>query len=94
MQSHWQYDAFLDAEKLECGELILGLKKYLDTLSGTPTVCILTEDIGAKFDIPAWCRMTGHTFLAIEHPYYLIRKKDQKQSAFNTTSQNNINRRK
>jgi len=33
-------------------------------------------DPGAPEDLPAWCRLTGHTLLQWEHPEYRIRRKE------------------
>ena len=34
------------------------------------------RDAGAPADIPAWCRMTGHTLVSTQHPVYLIQRKE------------------
>jgi len=38
---------------------------------------VIARDPGAPTDLPAWCRMTGHTLVAAEHPRYVIRKKTE-----------------
>ena len=37
---------------------------------------LTATDPGARADIPAWCRMTGHTLVTEEHPVYQIRRKE------------------
>jgi len=33
-------------------------------------------DAGAAADLPAWCRLTGHTLVAADHPTYVLKKRD------------------
>ena len=40
------------------------------------TLQIRATDPGAPADLPAWCRMTGHTLVSQQHPTYLIRRKE------------------
>jgi tRNA 2-thiouridine synthesizing protein A len=37
---------------------------------------VIARDPGAPVDLPAWCRMTGHSLLSADHPIYVIRRKD------------------
>jgi len=37
---------------------------------------VIAHDLGAPADIPAWCRLTGHTLVSQEHPVYRIRRKE------------------
>ena len=39
------------------------------------TLEVVTHDEGAPVDLPAWCRMTGHTLVSAAPPTYLIRRK-------------------
>ena len=66
-----------DAGELGCGELVLELRFRLSALGPGELFRLVALDPGAPADIPAWCRMTGHTLVTTEHPVYLIqRKKD------------------
>jgi tRNA 2-thiouridine synthesizing protein A len=38
---------------------------------------LVARDPGASKDLPAWCRMTGHTLVSAEHPVYVIRRRDE-----------------
>jgi tRNA 2-thiouridine synthesizing protein A len=38
---------------------------------------LTAHDPGARADIPAWCRMTGHALIAAQHPVYQIRRKEK-----------------
>jgi tRNA 2-thiouridine synthesizing protein A len=37
---------------------------------------LVALDSGAPEDLPAWCRLTGHTLQAANHPVYLIRREE------------------
>ena len=66
-----------DAGELGCGELVLELRFRLSTLRPGDLFRLIALDPGASADIPAWCRMTGHTLVGIEHPVYLIQRKEE-----------------
>ncbi len=57
---------------LGCGELIFELKAQLDRAAPGQRVRVVTDDPGARDDIPAWCRMTGHTLEAADPPYFIL----------------------
>jgi tRNA 2-thiouridine synthesizing protein A len=59
-----------------CGDLVLGLKFRLDRMQPGQILRLTARDSGAPADLPAWCRMTGHTLVSHEHPIYLIRRKE------------------
>ena len=69
-----QADAEWDAGDLGCGELVLELRRRLQALHPGQLFRLLARDPGAPADIPAWCRMTGHTLVAAEPPAYWIRR--------------------
>jgi tRNA 2-thiouridine synthesizing protein A len=58
-----------------CGELVLELRARVAALAPGGVLALTARDPGAPSDIPAWCRMTGHTLLSARHPLYLIRKE-------------------
>ena len=64
-----------DAGDLGCGELVLELKMRLDRMPPDRVIKVIALDPGARADMPAWCRLTGHTLLHEEHPVYVIRRK-------------------
>ena len=66
-------DAEWDAGDLGCGELVLELRRRFEALRPGQRFRLLARDPGALEDIPAWCRMTGHTLLGAEPPVYWIR---------------------
>lgn len=69
------HDVF-DAGSKGCGELVFDLMMRLRALAPGQVVRLVTTDLGAPEDIPAWCRLTGHALVRAEPPHYFIRKKD------------------
>jgi tRNA 2-thiouridine synthesizing protein A len=45
-------------------------------LKSGATLEIVARDPGARVDLPAWCRMTGHTLVSANPPVYVIRRED------------------
>jgi len=69
-------DVEWDAGDLGCGELVLELRTRLGAMRPGEVLRLTARDPGAPADLPAWCRMTGHTLIAQDHPVYLIRRKE------------------
>jgi len=69
-------DTDWDAGDLACGDLVLKLRARMEALRPGQVLRLVALDSGAPADLPAWCRLTGHTLLAAEHPVYLIRRKE------------------
>ena len=65
-----------DAGDMGCGELVLELRARLDALSPGQVITLVARDPGAAIDIPAWCRMTGHTLVSLAPPVYRIQRKE------------------
>jgi tRNA 2-thiouridine synthesizing protein A len=65
-----------DAGDLGCGDLVLELRQRLETMEPGQVLILTARDPGARADIPAWCRMTGHALIAAEHPEYQIRRRE------------------
>ena len=68
-------EAAWDAGDLGCGELLLELRTRLSALGPGQVLRLTAHDLGAPEDLPAWCRMTGHTLVSQQHPVYLIRRR-------------------
>jgi len=64
-----------DAGDMGCGELILELHRRLKNLPADQVLKLTAHDPGAPEDLPAWCRLTGHTLLRSAHPEYWIQKR-------------------
>ncbi len=69
-------DTEWDAGDLGCGELVLELRARLTALRPGDVLRLVARDPGAPADLPAWCRMTGHTLVSEAHPVYHIRRKE------------------
>jgi tRNA 2-thiouridine synthesizing protein A len=69
-------DDTFDAGTKGCGELVLDLMLRLRSLAPGQVLHLVTTDLGAPEDIPAWCRLTGNALVRAAHPDYLIRRKD------------------
>jgi tRNA 2-thiouridine synthesizing protein A len=69
-------DAEWDAGELGCGELVLELRLRLETLPPGKLFHLVARDPGAPEDLPAWCRLIGHTLVRAEPPNYWIQRKD------------------
>ena len=69
-------DARWDAGDLGCGDLVLELRLRLEAMRPGQLLQLIARDPGARADIPAWCRMTGHALIAERHPSYQIRRKE------------------
>lgn len=59
-----------------CGVLIIGLKREIGKIEAGEFLEVTALDAGARADIPAWCRMTGHALMAADHPTYVLKRKD------------------
>lgn len=75
MSEQSAYNKEWNAHDLGCGQLILQLSRKLKDLEGGHVLKLTAYDPGAKEDLPAWCRLTGHTLLKSVHPQYWIQKK-------------------
>lgn len=64
-----------DAGEIGCGQLVVELRLRMERLAPGDELEIVANDPGAPTDLPAWCRMTGHTLLSAEHPVYVIQRR-------------------
>lgn len=69
-------DVEWNAGELGCGDLVLELMLRMKAMAPGQMLKLVALDPGAPADIPAWCRMTGHTLVSTEPPVYLIRRKE------------------
>jgi tRNA 2-thiouridine synthesizing protein A len=72
----------INLSELGCGDLVMALMKAVTPLEAGQIIDIIAHDPGAKEDIPAWCRITGHELLSgpsgNDGSLYTIRKKGGK----------------
>jgi len=64
-----------DAGDMACGELVMALRMRMRNLQAADIIRITATDPAAPQDLPAWCRLCGHTLVAAMHPVYWIRRK-------------------
>lgn len=64
-----------DAGDMGCGELVMALRLRMNDLSPGSVLKVTATDSAAPEDLPAWCRMSGHTLVAMQHPTYFIQRK-------------------
>jgi tRNA 2-thiouridine synthesizing protein A len=65
-----------DAGEVACGDLLLQLRGRMEAMRPGQVLRLVALDSGAPEDLPAWCRLTGNTLLAADHPVYLIRREE------------------
>jgi tRNA 2-thiouridine synthesizing protein A len=69
-------DAEWDAGDAGCGDLVLDLRIRLQSMKPGEILKLTARDPGAPEDLPAWCRLTGHSLLSSQHPEYWIERKE------------------
>lgn len=68
--------AVWDAGDMGCGELVLELRRRLRAMRPAEVLKLIAQDPGAREDLPAWCRLTGHRLVDASHPIYWIQRKE------------------
>lgn len=56
-------DLTVDGAGLLCVTLLLRLRKQIEGAPPGTVVHVIATDPAAPLDLPAWCHMTGHTYL-------------------------------
>lgn len=59
-------DVTLDCVGLYCPIPIAQTAKKIKELKAGQVLELLADDVGILEDMPAWCKMTGNEFLAVE----------------------------
>jgi len=65
-----------DAGCMGCGELVMELRMRLGAMKAGAILKVIALDAGAPQDMPAWCGMTGHKLVHMQHPEYWIKRKE------------------
>ncbi len=69
----------LDVKRLLCPMPVIKLQNLMNTLPTGALVHVICTDPGTHHDIPAWCRMRGHSILSIEEKeeeiHFMVRKE-------------------
>lgn len=74
-------DAVCDGGDLDCGSgLLLIIRKAMQPLDAGGILEVRSREISVKEDLPAWCRLVGHTMVGVQpadnkYHHYAIRKK-------------------
>jgi tRNA 2-thiouridine synthesizing protein A len=69
-------DLTVDGTGLLCVTLLLRLREQIDGAPPGTVVHVVATDPAAPLDLPAWCHMTGHTYLGpvpAGRPVYALR---------------------
>lgn len=53
----------VDGTGMLCVVLLLHLRRHIEHLPPGTLVHVIATDPAASLDLPAWCHMTGHTYL-------------------------------
>jgi tRNA 2-thiouridine synthesizing protein A len=73
-----QKDETLDAKGLMCPMPIVKLSKRMKEIPVGTVLELISDDIGSKEDIPAWCKRTGNELMGTREEggayYYYIKK--------------------
>ena len=64
-----------DAGHTGCGEVLIQLRLRFRPLHTGQLFRLISHDIAAPLEIPAWCRVTGRRLARAEHPEYWIEQK-------------------
>lgn len=56
----------LDCRGMLCPLPVIELARHVGDVAVGDLVAVVTEDVAARVDVPAWCRMRGHAYVAEE----------------------------
>lgn len=56
-------DLVVDGGHRSCVTLLLELRRHVESLPDGAVVHLIAADPAAPIDLPAWCHLTGHTYL-------------------------------
>lgn len=62
----------IDARGTRCPMPVILAARAATTLAAGTVIQVLATDPAAAADLPAWCRMRGHTVIGIEHADGLV----------------------
>lgn len=69
----------LDCRGLLCPAPIIELARRIDEVEVGGLVAVVADDVAARYDVPAWCRMKGQEYVGDDLaddgvPRYLVRR--------------------
>ena len=53
----------LDCRGMLCPLPVIELARHVDDVEVGALLAVVTEDVAARVDVPAWCRMRGHAYV-------------------------------
>ncbi|TDD64635.1 sulfurtransferase TusA family protein, partial [Actinomadura darangshiensis] len=53
----------IDGGDRSCVRLLLELREHIADLAPGSVIHLIASDPAAPIDLPAWCHLTGHTYL-------------------------------
>lgn len=72
-------DLELDCRGLPCPRPVIELGRHLAEVAVGEVLAVVADDIAARTDVPAWCRMRGQEYVGEDVaddgvPRYLVRR--------------------
>lgn len=67
----------IDATGLACPKPIILLAQQISAIAIDETLVLIADDPAAAFDVPAWCRMTGHELISVSNSTFVIRRNSE-----------------
>lgn len=69
----------LDCREMLCPMPVIELARHIDEVAAGEVVAVVTRDLAARIDVPAWCRMRHHEYMGEEMttdqvPKHLVRR--------------------
>jgi len=61
-------DQWLDERGKRCPLPVIALMRAAQQAPSGHVIAVLSDDPAALDDIPAWCRLKGHAYVAVEPP--------------------------
>lgn len=56
----------LDCRAMRCPRPVIELARHVADVPVGGVLAVVTTDVAARTDVPAWCRMRGHDYLGEE----------------------------
>jgi len=69
----------LDCRGMKCPRPIIELARHLDDVEVGQVIAVVSDDVAAATDVPAWCRMREQEYLGADRaedgvPRYQVRR--------------------
>jgi tRNA 2-thiouridine synthesizing protein A len=73
-------DRELDCRGMLCPRPIIELARHLDDIEVGQVIAVVSDDVAAATDVPAWCRMREQEYLGADNaedgvPRYRVRRR-------------------